>query len=551
MRILGIDVGATSIKAVEVDSAFGRFELHEYHEQKIPPGTAASEAVSALVSSLPKSPDRIVVSLRTSRCTSRNLQLPTRDRRAIQASVGFELEDDIPFPIDQAAYDYSQLGQQGSSTHLHVVVTLRKYVEEAIAFFGSSGVDPDLVTTEAWAFRALLNRILPPEAQEKPVLVAHLGHERSLLYVHWRGSPMFAREIRWGGREITTEISKKYGVTFEQAETAKLDHGFVLPRAQLESATAEQRQFSDAVSGHLSTLLREIKHAELSGKGATRQDIGRAYLTGGTALLPGLPRFLEEETQLPFRPLQALSSIGGSGVAYSEASDAQFAKAGALALCLVGSDRSTAIQLRKGSLAKSGGTRELTFATLRKPLLAAAAVGACLLVSLGVQSYVFKRRIVVADEQLERGMKAFFGQLSPSAVRTYLANTSALKGSITQELERQRETNRLLDANPFSPLTFLKELSVAIPRDTVVDLTELQVGAAPAESYRAAAATTASLTFLVANPQIAEKLATTLSGRIQSIQRSKLDEAPAAEDGGPKRWKVTFTGSPTEDSYGR
>lgn len=551
MRILGIDVGGTSIKAVEIDSAFGRFELHEYHEQKIPPGTEPREAVSALVSALPKPPDRVVATLSTSRCTSRNLQLPTRDRRAIQASVGFEIEDDIPFPIDQSVYDYSQLAQQGASTHLHVVVTLRKHVEELVSFYEGTGIDPDLVTTEAWALRALLNRILPPEAQEKPVLVAHLGHERSLLYVHWRGAPMFAREIRWGGREITTEISRNYGVTVDQAETAKLDHGFVLPRSQEDSATAEQRQFSDAVSGPLSVLLREVKHAELSGKGVTRQDIGRAYLSGGSSLLPGLARFLEEETHLPFRPLHALSSIAASGVAYSEATDAQFAKACAVALCLVGSDRSTAIQLRKGPLAKSGGTRELSFATLKKPLLAAAAVGACLLVSLGVQSYAYKRRIAVADEQLERGMKAFFGQLSPSAVRTYLGNTSVLKSSITKELDRQRETNRLLDANPLSPLSFLKELSVAVPRDTVVDLTELQVGAAPAESYRPGAATTASLTFLVANPQVAEKLASLLGGRIQGIQRSKLEEAPPAEEGGPKRWKVTLSGAPTEDSYGK
>ena len=33
MRIVGIDLGTSSIKAVEVDSAFGRFEIHDYHEQ--------------------------------------------------------------------------------------------------------------------------------------------------------------------------------------------------------------------------------------------------------------------------------------------------------------------------------------------------------------------------------------------------------------------------------------------------------------------------------------------------------------------------------------
>ena len=79
----------------------------------------------------------------------------------------------------------------------------------------------------------------------------------------------------------------------------------------------------------------------------------------------------------------------------------------------------------------------------------------------------------------------------------------------------------------------------------------------------------ASLTFLVSNPQMAEKLATLLGAKLEGIQRSKTEEitvtppepvaaaspAPGAPPATPpapmKRWKITFSGKPTEDAYGK
>ena len=38
MRILGLDIGSAQVKAVEIDTAFGRYELRDYHEVAIPVG---------------------------------------------------------------------------------------------------------------------------------------------------------------------------------------------------------------------------------------------------------------------------------------------------------------------------------------------------------------------------------------------------------------------------------------------------------------------------------------------------------------------------------
>ncbi len=549
MRILGIDLGTASIKAVEMDSAFGRYEIHDYHEIKRAPGTPPGEVITQFIAGLSKKPDKIAVAMKTGNLTFRNITLPTRDKKAILAGVGFELEDELPFQMENSVYEYCILSQTKQSTFLHVAATLKKHVGAALAGWLDAGIDPDMITTEAWAYRALMNRVLDEQVQQKPVLLVHIGHERTTMYLHWQGSPILSRELAWGGRDLTTAICQKYQIPIDQAEAAKLDHGFVVPESQRADATPEQLEFSETLNTPLRALASALKQTELSCKNLTHHQVSQIYIAGGAALLPGLARVLEENLHTPVRPLQALSTIATSGVAYSEHTDAVFGLAVALALCQVGSDRQSTINFRKGEFAKQGQTRDINIASLRKPLMALGAILVCFLISTTVQTRVYKARLAETDAQLEKSIRSFFGAVSTSAVQNYMTRTSTLRTSVDKELTKQRDTNKLLGPNPHSPVDFLRELSIAIPKDVVVDMTEYQVGAAPAAAYSLTDETTASLSFLVSSPQMAEKLNNLLSSKLNGLQKGKMEESKA-EDGSQK-WKVTFTGKPTEDSYGK
>ncbi len=552
MRILGIDLGSKSIKAVEIDSAFGRFEIHEYHEEPLAPGEEPTVALARLMHGLHKEPDRLAVAIRSGQLTFRNLTLPTRDKKAILSSVAFELEDELPFPIENAVYDMSILSQGKLGSTVHVAATLKLHLENFLKAWSAAGVDPDFITSESWAYRCLLNRVLGPDpgAQEKPVLLVHIGHERTVLYLHHRGRPVASRELLWGGRDLTLAMCQKYHIPLDQAEAAKLDHGFVLPQSRTEEVTQEQLDLSETLMGSIRELIKEIRQTRLTCKNLTQESLETIYLAGGTSLLPGLNRVIEEDLQIPVKPLQSLSAVATSGVTYSEQTDAAFALAVSIALCLVGPDKTSSINFRRGEFAKQGRTTEINFASLKRPAQAFGAIAFCFFLSLFVQSTVYQREIIGIDSQLERAMKGFFTGLSGSAVRTYMANTTTLRASINKELGKQRDLNKLITQNPHSPLDFLKELSSSVSKDIVTDMTVYQVGAAPTSPYSPTDETSTSLTFLVANPQVAERLNSSLSGRIRGLQKSKLEEV-TAPDGSGKRWKVTFTGKVQEDAYGK
>lgn len=548
MRILGIDLGSSSIKAVEIDSAFGRYEINDYYEHPVIAGTDPTMALVRMIQSLPKAPDQVAVAMPTSLSTFRNLKLPTRDRKSIQSGVTFELDDELPFPIEKAAYDYSILAQtKHEGTHLHVAASLKTTISKAIESWHSAGINPDLITTECWAYRVILSRILGKQEQPDPVLLIQIGNERTVLYVHWNGTPILARELHWGGRDLTHAIARKYNLSHEQAEQAKLDHGFVVPLEQRDDVSQEQIEFSETLLSVFQSLFIEIRQVELTCKNLTHHNISQAYAAGGSTLLPGLLRVLEETIRIPIRPLQSLSAIATSGVTYSEQTDAVFLVAAAAALCLVGPERGAAINFRKGDFSKSGKQAEFDLAMLKGPLMSAGAISASIIASLIFQTASYNKRLADINSQLDHGVKSFFGQISTSAIHTYLANPTTLKRQIKKQLDKEKDLAKLAGPNPSSPLDFLNSLSTAIPKDVITDLMRYQAGAAPGPSgteppYAPDGQQAATLVFLVPNQQTATKLESLLASRVAGLRKEKSESASGPD--GTRQIRVTFTGTP-------
>lgn len=542
MKIIGIDVGSSSVKAVEMDSAFGRYEIQDYYEHPVILGSDPAVALQRLMQSLPRRPDRIAIALSTGQVTFRNLTLPTKDKKSIQSSVGFELDDELPFALEKAAYDYSTIHLTKQGTQVHVAATLKTTLVSALERWNEAGVNPDLVTTECWAYRTLLSRIIPRPEQEEPVLLIQIGNERTSLYIHWNGTPILAREVSWGGRDLTQAIARKYNLSYEQAEQAKLDHGFVVPSDQRNEVTQEQVEFSETLLAILQTLIVEIRQVELICKSVTHHGIASAYLAGGSMQLPGLVRVIEEHIKLPVRPLQSLSAIATSGVTYSEQTDAVFLLAAGTALCLVGPDRTGAVNFRKGDFSKAGKQAEFNIKMLKGPLIASFAISFCLILSLIFQTVTYSRRLTELDVQMERGLRTLFGSMAPSAIRSNLANPTSLKAKIKAELDKQRDLAKLGSPNPKSPLDFLNALSSTVTKDVVTDLMQYQTGAAPTAPYSPEAAQGTTLSFLVPNHETAARLETLVAKSVSGLKKDKTEMVTGPD--GTKQIRVTFSGKP-------
>jgi type IV pilus assembly protein PilM len=542
MRILGLDPGSKSVKAIELDSAFGRLEVHEFHEEPIAAHEETAEpAIRRILAKLARYPDKIAFALPTGKTTFRNLKIPTRDKKAIQQTVAFELEDELPFEMTDAAWELSILRQEGSQTDAHVAATLNNTLRESIQTLQQAGAEPDLITTESWALRTLLNRILPAAHQDSPVVILHLGHKRTILYAHFRGTPVLVKELQFGSSQMAATLAQKHDISQNEAEAILTQEAYILPPSLYERSTSEQQEFSDLLLQPVAEIIIALKQFLLACRTSTHIYPKRILISGGLSQLQGLAALIEEELAIPVSPLQSLTALNSGAVQYSAQTDSAFAIAAGLALTWIGPEKSIAINFRKGAFVKRGSAAELPLARFKKPVLSVGIVLFTFLVSLWIESGIYEKKLAESERQVERGIKSFFGQLSGSGVRNYMSRPSELKKAVEREISEQRELNRLLGKNPYSPFLALRDISTAIPKDTVVDLIQFKVGSAPNVPYDPKIEPDASLTLLVSNQQMAEQAALNLPSRINNLTKSPLEEV-AATDGAPKRWKITFSG---------
>jgi len=284
---------------------------------------------------------------------------------------------------------------------------------------------------------------------------------------------------------------------------------------------------------------------DLVCKGLCHEPVQRVFLSGGASGIRGLSDWLEESVRLPVERLRALSSLSPSGVSYAEMADAKMSIAAGLAMAQVGSDRSICINFRKGEFARVGQGRELDLAALKAPLIAAAVAGSVFFVSMAVQGRIYGRQLEEKDAQLKKAMSAFFGSVSQSALRTYLASPQSLKNSLQKELEKNRELARVYGPNPRSPLAYLKALSDGIPRDVVVDVMRFQVGAAAESGFDPKKDSSVTLTLLAADAKSADRLSSLLVPKLletpKGSEKPSLEEVPAS-NGKSKRFRMTWTG---------
>src|SRR5512134_932249 len=113
-RILGLDLGAHTVKAVLLESTFRGYAVLESARTVLPPGAAGAErhaaAVRALLADRGWRVDSAVVDLPGAGVSTTVVTLPFTDQKRIEQTVAFEVEGQIPFDLEEVAWDWQPLG---------------------------------------------------------------------------------------------------------------------------------------------------------------------------------------------------------------------------------------------------------------------------------------------------------------------------------------------------------------------------------------------------------------------------------------------------------
>jgi type IV pilus assembly protein PilM len=341
-RIVGIDIGSTSVRAVEIEGATkARPTIARYHEVPLPFGAARSGEVletHTVASALKRlwseggfKSKNVVLGMGNQRVIARDLVVPRMPLAQIRESLPFQVQDMLPMPVSEALLDFYPIsegeGEAGPVVNGLLVAAVKKSVlanVEAALLAGLTPVEVDLIP---FALTRLQSR-----AHSGPGTTAlvDVGSSTTNVVIIIAGVPQFVRIIPAGGNDVTMGIATTLEMEEHIAENAKRALGLTPA-----SVSREHRPILEQIQRTTGDLLNSIRNT-LSYFDNTHPvaNVERIVLSGGGSRLTGFAAALQELTRTEVVPTDAFATLSVSKAVDKQLDDIRDSMSVALGLAL-------------------------------------------------------------------------------------------------------------------------------------------------------------------------------------------------------------------------
>ena len=157
-KVIGLDIGSYSIKAVEIVNTFKSYEISNFYENVIPqveeldPDIVIPACMEQLFRENNLKADRIITAMPGQYISSRIMAFNFSDPRKVAAAVLSEIEDIVPFNMDDMIVDHQILGSMNNKTAALVVMTRKNFLRAFLEHLQRIHIDPKLVDVDSLAF---------------------------------------------------------------------------------------------------------------------------------------------------------------------------------------------------------------------------------------------------------------------------------------------------------------------------------------------------------------------------------------------------------------
>lgn len=325
---LGVDIGASSIKVVELSSQKGRAKLMTYGYGEMPFNKEAGsffndpKKTGELLASICKTAGvkavQAMTALPSSSVFSAILSVPkTKDKKQLKPMIDSELTKLSPIPLSEMI-TYStfideqkpvkaeaeksknkedaenkkvgdQKPKESKEKYTRVLVTgaSKILVQKYIEIFKIAKIGLQAIDTEAFALiRALIGK------DKGAIMLLDFGSERTNLVVVEKGIPFVSRSINIGGNTITNRFAEQMKISDDAAERAKID---------LSTSENLMNSLPKILEPVIQPIVNEIRYTfELyaSMKLTELKKVEKIILTGGSSHLPQIPEYLSQALSL-------------------------------------------------------------------------------------------------------------------------------------------------------------------------------------------------------------------------------------------------------------
>ena len=317
-RFLTLNIGAANIELAEYEAgAKGALTLVNYGTAPLAaPLEAGGDAELLLTPALQElarssgiRPGKIALAISGQMVFERFAAIPAAGgAEKFEQMVRYEIEQNVPFPIDEVVCDRQVLGDtEAGDKSVMIVAAKVDQVESLTSAVAAAGFTPELVDVAPLAITNVLRHMTGDDGSCSVLL--DIGSKTTSLVIV-DGDKLYTRSIPVAGNAVTKEIANALGCSIEEAEQAKFEKGYVA----LGGVTEDEDEVADRVSKACRAVMTRL-NAEISRSiNFYRSQQGGAapaklYLTGGTALLPQIDVFFRDTLQIDVEFFDAFAAV--------------------------------------------------------------------------------------------------------------------------------------------------------------------------------------------------------------------------------------------------
>jgi len=301
-ELIGIDVGSTSIKLVQLRESKGGYEVDSMGIAALPPeaivdntlmdSSAVADCIRSLVEGLAVRKVREAASsISGNSVIIRKVQMPAATDEELESEILWESEQYIPFDIQDVNVDFQILPQgddDPSRMNVLLVASKKDIINDYQSVFAEAGLKLVVVDVDAFAVQNAFEMNYDVSPEDVFALI-NIGANMMNITVVKGGVSLFNRDVQMGGSLYTEEIQKKLGTSADEADRMKVSAGPGSSESLLEAIG----KINDTIALEVRRSLDFYNSSALEGK------ISGLYLAGGGSKTLNLAETIGERLSLP------------------------------------------------------------------------------------------------------------------------------------------------------------------------------------------------------------------------------------------------------------
>src|SRR5579872_3446186 len=337
--IVGLDIGSSSIKAVELKKVKGDIQVAHLGVERlgsdivvdsmIVDSGSVSSAISKLFTDCKFGSKLVATAVSGHSVIVKKIAMQTVPEEEVPDLLQTEAAQYIPFDMNDVNIDYQVLSEDANEPQMDVLLAAVKKdkILNYTNVLSLAGKIPEVVDIDAFALQNCYEYNYEP-SPSSTVALLNIGASVMNINIVKGNTPLFTRDVSVGGNQYTDSLQKELDLSFDDAESFKLGEkvGTVSEDAKLPIL----QQVTEII------VLEIQKTFDFFRATAAGQHIEKILLAGGSSVVPGLIESLRQEFSLPveiLNPFQRIqANVAGPEADWVQQNAGQLAVAVGLAL---------------------------------------------------------------------------------------------------------------------------------------------------------------------------------------------------------------------------